>query len=94
MLAAAAPPTGISSASLVAPPEIAVTRAVPERPSEMRRTETRPLFVRASDGSMRPSVVVKVTTVPFCTGVPACSITVPTISTEPLSGTADALANS
>ena len=37
----------------------------------MKRTRTWPLFVRASAGSIRPSVVVKVMTVPFCTGVPA-----------------------
>jgi hypothetical protein len=72
------------------------------------------LFVRASAGSIRPIVVVKVTTVPLCTGVPApgdevdvgvvgvpaaplagvdgavvepCSMTVATISIEPLEGT-------
>ena len=37
----------------------------------MKRTRTWPFCVRASAGSIRPSVVVKVMTVPFCTGVPA-----------------------
>ena len=41
-----------------------------------------PLLVRASSGSIVPSVVVNVTTVPFCTGVPADSMTVATISVE------------
>ena len=81
--------------AFLAPPESGViTLAVPDRPSATRRTVTRPLFVRASAGSMRPSVVVKVTSVPFCTGVPAFSVTVATMSTPPLSGTEDPLANS
>ena len=37
----------------------------------MNFTRTCPLCVRASLGSMRPSVVVNETSVPFCTGVPA-----------------------
>ena len=45
--------------------------AVPLWPPAMKRTVTWPLVVRASEGSMRPIVVVKDTTVPFCTGVPA-----------------------
>ena len=42
----------------------------------MNRTRTWPLLVRASTGSIRPSVVVKVMTVPFCTGVPAPEVDV------------------
>jgi type II secretory pathway pseudopilin PulG len=44
--------------------------AVPLVPDVMSFTVTWPLWVRASAGSMRPIVVVKVMTVPFCTGVP------------------------
>ena len=55
---------------------------------------TRPLVVRASGGSTRPSVVVKVTTVPFWTGVPGASVTVAIRSTPPVRGTEDPLANS
>ena len=36
----------------------------------MNLTETWPLCVRASEGSIRPIVVVKLMSVPFCTGVP------------------------
>ena len=96
-----------------APPENAVIVAVPLCPFAKKVTRTWPLFVRASAGSIRPIVVVKVTTVPLCTGVPApgdeldvgvvgaaapppgvvgavvepCSMTVATISIEPLEGT-------
>ncbi len=54
-----------------APPENAVIVAVPLWPFAKKVTRTWPLFVRASAGSIRPIVVVKVTTVPLCTGVPA-----------------------
>ena len=68
---AAAVPTRRFSSLADAPPENAVIVASPLWPFEMKRTRTWPLFVRASTGSIRPSVVVKVMTVPFCTGVPA-----------------------
>ena len=45
--------------------------AVPLVPEVRSFTVTWPLWVRASEGSMRPIVVVKVMSVPFCTGVPA-----------------------
>ena len=45
--------------------------AVPLAPPVINLTLTWPLCVRASEGSIRPIVVVKLTTVPFCTGVPA-----------------------
>src|SRR5262245_60899896 len=54
-----------------APPENAVIVAVPLWPFAKNVTRTWPLFVRASAGSTRPIVVVNVTTVPLCTGVPA-----------------------
>jgi type II secretory pathway pseudopilin PulG len=93
----------------------------------MNRTRTWPFWVRASAGSIRPSVVVKLTTVPLCTGVPApgelvvvvpgvvgvvgepgvvgvvgvvgvlvvpFSITVATISMDPLTGTTVAVGKS
>ncbi len=68
---AAAVPTRRFSSLADAPPENAVIVAVPLWPFEMNRTRTWPFCVRASTGSIRPSVVVKVMTVPFCTGVPA-----------------------
>ncbi len=68
---AAAVPTRRFSSLPDAPPENAVMVAVPLWPLEMKRTRTWPFRVRASAGSIRPSVVVKVMTVPFCTGVPA-----------------------
>ena len=67
----AAVPTRRFSSRPEAPPEKAVIVAVPLWLPEMNLTRTWPLFVRASLGSMRPSVVVKVTSVPFWTGVPA-----------------------
>ena len=51
-------------------PEKAVIVAVPERPSANKVTVARPLTVRASTGSILPSDVVKVTSVPLWTGVP------------------------
>ena len=50
---------------LDAAPEIAVIVAVPDRPSPMSLATALPAFVCASPGSMRPSVVVKMTCVPF-----------------------------
>jgi hypothetical protein len=65
----AAVPTEILSAPaapVVAPPEIAVIVAVPFALPELNFTTTRPLVsVRASEGSIEPSVVVKVMTVPL-----------------------------
>ena len=54
-----------------APPENAVITADPLAPPVINRTVTCPLWVRASEGSIRPTVVVKETSVPFWTGVPA-----------------------
>src|SRR5947207_3668804 len=59
-----------------APPENAVTVAVPLWLLVMSLTRTWPLLVRASLGSIRPSVVVNETRVPFCTGVPAPAVDV------------------
>lgn len=53
-----------------APPEYAVMTAVPLVVPVRSLTVTWPLCVRASEGSIVPIVVVKVMTVPFCTGVP------------------------
>ena len=68
---AAALPTRRFSIVPTAPPENAVIFARPLWPPAMNRTRTSPLCVRASLGSIRPIVVVKETSVPFCTGVPA-----------------------
>ena len=46
-----------------------------------------PLRVWASTGSIRPSVVVKRTSVPLCTGVPLDSMTVAVTSVVPPVGT-------
>ena len=62
---------------VVAAPEVAVIVAVPFDLPARNLTITRPLgSVRASDGSMLPSDVVKVMSVPLCGGVPAASRTV------------------
>ncbi len=78
--------------------------AEPERPSPINFTFTVPFSVRASAGSMRPMVDVKLTSVPLCTGVPVagvvvvpvpvpvdvvpCSRSTAMISTCPVAGTA------
>jgi len=66
----------VTSRVLDAGPENAVIVAVPDRPSAIRRAVARPSFVSDSDGSIRPSVVLKLTTVPLCTGVPTPGSTV------------------
>ena len=71
MWSAPAEPTFRFSILPEAPPEKAVIVAVPLCPFAKNVTRAWPLFVRASAGSIRPIVVVKVTTVPLCTGVPA-----------------------
>jgi hypothetical protein len=60
---------------VVAPPDDAMIVAVPLAIPELNLTMTRPLTsVRASAGSIPPSVVVKVMRVPLCGGLPpACS---------------------
>ncbi len=67
---AAAEPSTRSSVAL-APPENAVTVAPPFNPLAEKCATARPFWVWASDGSSVPAVVVKVTTVPSWTGVPA-----------------------
>jgi hypothetical protein len=59
-----------------APPEYAVTVAVPLVPLVRSFTVTWPLCVRASVGSIRPIVVVKVMTILFFNGVSAPVIVV------------------
>ena len=68
-------------------------RAVPDVPPALNRTVTLPSFVLASRGSTLPILEVNVTWVPFWTGVPAGSITVAVISTDPFSGTEVPFAN-
>ncbi len=68
------------------PPEKAPILAAPDCDPAMKRTVAWPFCVRASRGSMVPSDEVKVTTVPFCTGVPADSITTAVISVLPVTG--------
>ena len=68
----------------VTPPEKARTTARPDRVPASRRTVALPSFVRASAGSIGPMVVVNVTSVPFWTSVPPCSITVAVMSAAPL----------
>ena len=91
---AAAAPTRISSASAWAPPENARICATPDAVPASSRTVALPPLVRASAGWMLPSVVVKLTCVPFCTGTPPGSVTLAVISTEPLRATTVWLAKS
>ena len=58
--------------------------AVPLWPPGMKCTLTCPLVVRASVGSIRPSVVVKETSVPFWTGVPAPAVVVVVVPVVPV----------
>ena len=72
----------------LAPPELAVMVAVPLDVPARNFTITRPPLVRASDGSIDPSVVVKMTNVPSCGGVPPDSRTCAMMSVVPLTGRA------
>jgi hypothetical protein len=69
-----------------APPEVARTSATPESSPAKNVVTAVPFRVCASTGSTRPKVVVKRTTVPFCTGVPPDSITVADTSVLPPTG--------
>src|SRR5262245_12129646 len=66
----AAVPILTLSLVVLAPPEYAVMIGVPLSLPVISFTCTEPLCVRASAGSIRPIVVVKVISVPFWTGVP------------------------
>jgi type II secretory pathway pseudopilin PulG len=68
------------------PPENAWICAMPLTLPAWKRTLADPLCVRASYGSKLPRLVLKVTSVPFCTGVPDDSITVAVTSVEPFTG--------
>src|SRR5205807_28150 len=71
------------------PPEIAVIVAVPDAPFALNVVVARPLMsVSTSDGLTVPSVVVKVTSVPWCGGVPAGSISCAMIVVVPVAGRA------
>ena len=72
----------------LAPPELAVMIAVPFAVPALNLTVTRPPLVRASDGSIDPNVVVKITTVPSCGGVPAASTTWAMMSVVPFTDSA------
>jgi hypothetical protein len=61
----AADPTLIARLADRAPPEKATTVAVPDWPVDTSLTVTCPLCVRPSAGSIWPSVVVNVMTVPL-----------------------------
>ena len=69
-----------------AEPDVAPIFAVPDVPLPANVTRARPFSVRASRGSITPTVDVKYTIVPFCTGVPADSVTVAVISALPVTG--------
>ena len=70
MVEAAAPPIWTSTLSEMASPERAPTVARPDRRPAFSLTRTFPFSVRASRGEIVPSVVVNVTSVPFCTAMP------------------------
>src|SRR5215216_5158933 len=69
-----------------APPDCARTSATPEASPAKNVVVASPLRVSTSIGSRRPRFVVKRTVVPFCTGVPADSITYALTSVEPPNG--------
>jgi hypothetical protein len=74
---------------VVAPPEEAATMATPLAPPARNVTVARPLAsVLTSAGSIVPRVVVKVTRVPLCGGVPAASSTCAVIEAVPFTGKA------
>ncbi len=83
---AAAPPIATVTVFEVAFPEIAVTVAVPDWLPALSFAIAWPSLVKAGDGVIVPSVVVKVTAVPFCTGLPLLSWTIATTSVVPLTG--------
>lgn len=84
---AAAAPTVSVNASEAAPPEMALIDAVPDWPLATNRAVATPFSVRASPGDSVPRFVVKVTVVPFWTGVPLGSSTVARISVVPFACT-------
>jgi hypothetical protein len=68
---------------VVTPPDNRVDRRRSVRAAGINLAEARPLLsVSTSAGSMRPSVVVKVTCVPLCGGVPAASTTCALMTVE------------
>jgi hypothetical protein len=76
-----------------APPDAAVMMAFPLLVPAMKFTTARPLMsVVASEGSSRPSVVVKLMWVPLCGGVPAASSTCAIICVLPFAESADVVA--
>ena len=91
---AAAAPIGILIAPVVpvdTPPESAKIVAVPDCVPALNVTITRPpASVSTSIGSIVPSVVVNVTSVPRCGGVPDGSMTCAMMLVLPLSGNAEA----
>jgi hypothetical protein len=93
----AAVPTAILSAfaaTTETPPEIAEIVAVPDPVPAWNITMARPLAsVSASDGRIDPRVVVNVTRVPRCGGVPDGSINWAIISVEPFTGSAEVVAS-
>ena len=68
--------------------------AVPDCAPARNLTVALPLWVLASTGSNVPRLLEKMTTVPFCTVVPAGSMTYAVISAEPFTGTMLALDDS
>ena len=68
------------------PPENAVTVAVPAVFPPNSRVVARPSWVWLSCGFTVPSVVEKVTRVPFCTGVPTDSVTTAVMTDSPSTG--------
>ena len=67
----------------VATPENALTMAVPAVFPASKRVLARPSWFRLSCGSTVSSVVEKVTSVPFWTGVPTDSVTTAVMTDSP-----------
>jgi hypothetical protein len=91
MPATPAAPTKILTAPALpvfTPPERAATVAVPDSVPALNVTITRPPeSVSAASGSIVPSEVVNVTSVPACAGVPAALMTCAMRFVDPLKGT-------
>jgi hypothetical protein len=85
-VAAAPPISTVIGVSVRALPENATSDAVPDCVPALSVTTACPLLVTASCGSRVPRVVVNVTSVPLCAGVPLCSMTVAMICAVPLTG--------
>src|SRR5205814_2916590 len=86
------PPSDARAGGAAAPPDIAITVAVPDRPSDVRLTLAIPSFVFPC-ASIWPRLVKNCTTVPSATGTPVVLMTMAEMSdTPPVDGIRQGLA--